>query len=182
MNEGQRMGNVIALKPMDQERRGISKEENSHPGVPGLRSTTDCEGNSYFLGNLVANLVDQNTLNTSRLCSKPCSKNKKLTDCSTDLHEWESASLEAENIGRCMQRETKHQDRVDFASRAARLKRKEERSQERDCTLRTHEALLGTLFFAFLHSAVRQSWRSRFPILGAAQQDHCFGSPSVQSA
>ena len=46
------MGTVRALKATDQERRGINKEENSHPGAPGLRSTTDYEGNSYFLGNL----------------------------------------------------------------------------------------------------------------------------------
>ncbi len=81
-----------------------------------------------------------------------------------------------------MLRETKHQDGVDFASRAARLKRKEEHSQERDCTLRPQKALLGMLFFAFLHSAVRQSWRSRLPIRRAAQRDQSFSSPSVQSA
>ena len=53
------MGTERALKATDQERRGINKEENSHPGAPGLRSTTDYEGNSYFLGNLVANPAER---------------------------------------------------------------------------------------------------------------------------
>ena len=41
---------------------------------------------------------------------------------------------------------------VDFAWRAARLKRKEEHSQERDCTLLPQKTLLGMLFFAILRS------------------------------
>ncbi len=36
------------------------------------------------LGNLVPNLVDHNTLNISPFYSESCSKNRKLTDCSTD--------------------------------------------------------------------------------------------------
>ena len=95
---------------------------------------------------------------------------------------WESENLEARTAKRFIPRETKEQNAFDFASRVARLKRKEEYSRERDFNLRLEKALWGMLFFAFLHSAVRQSWRSRRPVRLPARGDRYFTFPSVQSA
>ena len=50
---------------------------------------TNGKGNSYFPGNLAANLVpnlvERNTFNTSLFCSKLCSKSKDLNDCNRKI-------------------------------------------------------------------------------------------------
>ena len=58
----------------------IARMANPAERDHGFEKTADEESDSY----IASNLVNCNTLNTSLFYSNTCSKNKVLTDCSTD--------------------------------------------------------------------------------------------------